>query len=120
MAEEPSKQQIAANLIRDDVTASLEKFFTTTRGFNRPEPFTGEPIANETHTAIVWEYSGVHTEPINGIRPTQREVTVRGVTIVDHTGKEPAFHRYIDWAEVMGQLGLTITGRPIATPPFDT
>jgi hypothetical protein len=120
MAENASKNQPAAELIGNDVTASLGKFFTATAGFRRPEPFAGEPISNDTHTAIVWEYTGVHTEPINGIRPTRREVTVRGVTIVDHSGKEPAFHRYIDWAEVMGQLGLTVTGRPTATPPFDT
>jgi hypothetical protein len=115
------RQQLATELIRTDVLGSLEQYFSPTEGFNVARPFaSAEPIANDSHTAVVWEFSGIHTGDFLGIKPTRRAVVIRGVTVVDHS-KEPAqFHRYVDWAEVMGQLGLSITGRPAVADPFDT
>jgi hypothetical protein len=116
----PEKEQATA-LIRDDVEKSLKRYFSPTDGFTIPEPFIGaQPIANQTHTAVVWEYAGVHTHAFHGIEATQRSVVVRGATIVDQSGETALFHRYIDWSEVMGQLGLAITGRPAVDAPFDT
>jgi hypothetical protein len=112
--------KLAADLIRDDVEQSLGRYFAPREGFNVPEPFNhAEPIANQSHTAVIWEYSGTHTGDFHGIKATQRDVIVRGATVVDHSKEPPLFHRYVDWAEVMGQLGLSITGRPAVDAPFD-
>lgn len=64
-------------------------------------------------TAVEWSYRGQHVGTLAGIRPTDRVVTVRGVTIVEQRdGKPPLFRRYVDWSEVMGALGVTATFRP--------
>ena len=101
-------------LVNDDVTAGLAEYFTPTQGFLPAAGFAeGEPISNGRHTAIVWEYHGRHTAAFQGVQPTGREVVIRGTTVVDVSRRSrPVFHRYVDWLDVMGQLGMTSTHRP--------
>ena len=116
-----TEKQQAMDLIREDVEQNLGRYFAPTEGFNIPEPFIrAEAIANQTQTAVVWEYSGVHTHEFHGLKATKQDVVVRGATIVDQSGETVLFHHYVDWSEVMGQLGLSITGRPAVDAPFDT
>ena len=49
-------------------------------------------------------------------RRTRRGVAVHGVTLVTPGGTDAQVEHHIDWAGVMGQLGMT-TGRPSATDP---
>jgi hypothetical protein len=87
-------------------------------GFVQPDGFESigdEPIADEQDrvVAVPWEWRGVHVEALLGVASTQRDVVVRGVTLV--TGEEGAelLHRYIDWADVLQQLGARVFGRPL-------
>jgi hypothetical protein len=111
--------QAAPTLVERDIVAGLADVFSPLEGFRAPHQFANvAPISNGTQTAVVWEYSVTHTGDFQGIRPTGREIVVRGVTIVDTSGDEPVYHRYIDWADVFAQLSLSTTGRPALDDPF--
>jgi hypothetical protein len=96
-----------------DVESGLGPFFEATDGFSVPTQFGMEPpITNGQMTAVVWQYAGRHSAEFQGVPATDRVVTIRGTTVVDHSGPEPLFHRYVDWLDVMAQLGLTANMRP--------
>ena len=114
----------ALELVESDVLAVLTEFFPPRDG----NGFTagpqsrdaGAPLSNGVHTAVVWEYTGVHEKPFAGIAATGAEVTFQAVTIVDHESDPPTLSRYIDWMSVMVQLGVPSFGRPVVagdTPP---
>ena len=111
--ETPDRDDSAAALVRDDIEAGLGGAFSGGDGFSIPGAFADlPPITGGARTAVVWEYHATHTDFFQGVGPTGRPVTIRGVTVVDRSGPQPLFHRYVDWLEVMGQLGLTSTHRP--------
>jgi len=108
------------SLVGGDVLRGLGDVFAPTEGFRVPHDFANKPpIANETQTAVVWEYAATHSGDFQGIRATGQPIVLRGVTIVEVVpDKEPVFHRYIDWADVFAQLNLSTTGRPAVEEPF--
>ena len=64
---------------------------------------------------VAWEWHGRH-EGLFGVDATGEPVIVRGVTLVDYVGgggDEPVLHRYVDWLDVMAQIGITVNPRPI-------
>lgn len=65
-----------------------------------------------TVAAVAWQWKGIH-RGLFGIAPTNEVVIVRGATLVAGTDEEPALHRYIDWLDVLGQIGMTVSPRPI-------
>ena len=56
-----------------------------------------------------------HVGPLQGTPATGREVTMRGVTVIDGRGADPQFSRYIDWLALYAELGAVT----IARPPVD-
>lgn len=77
----------------------------------RDDPITS---AEQTYTAIPWTWSGRNEGArLLGLDPTGRRITVRGMTIVRMVDDQPILHRYIDWLDVLGQMGVAIYGRPI-------
>src|SRR5665213_1161116 len=102
------------DLVAMDVEQGIGRYFAATDGFIPLPGFTESgPISNDRYTAQMWEYRGVHSAAFQGISATGNPVVVRGVTVVDgRDSNDPKFHRYIDWLEVMGQIGLTSTARP--------
>jgi hypothetical protein len=111
MPDTPSKS--ALTLVQADVEEAMRPFFPPTdRGFTVPKPFDeAAAITSGRFSAVVWEYYGAHQAEFQGVLPTGLPVVVRGATIVDH--ETEVFHRYVDWTDVMGQLGLTATMRPV-------
>lgn len=82
-------------------------------GFRVHPSFVDEAIESSRFTTVVWEYAGVHRRAFAGLAPTGRPVHINGVTLVEHAGGgRHLFHRYVDWAAVMGQLGLSASFRP--------
>ena len=75
----------------------------------------------QQYTVVPWMYSCVHAESVDdddedvgifkGMFPTGRPMTIRGVTFVDRSSGEPQYHRYIDWADALTQLGCTVSQR---------
>jgi hypothetical protein len=54
----------------------------------------------------------------NSIAPSGREVTVRGFTLMGVEERGFRVRRYIDWAGLFAQLGLTLNWRtPVASDP---
>jgi hypothetical protein len=117
-------EELATNLARIDVIHYLEQWFEPVgSAWQRSGSFIGRsadgPLATE------WTFEGRHVnESFNGIRATGQYVTVRGVTIAEPdphpTVGTPGVRvkRYVDWAGLFAQLGLTLNWRvPLPTEP---
>jgi hypothetical protein len=56
--------------------------------------------------------------PFNGIAPSDREVTVHGVSLMGVEDDQFMVRRYVDWVGVYAQLGLTLNWRtPVSSEP---
>ncbi len=81
--------------------------------FRIPEPFAGRGvITNGAFTAVPWEFSCRHVGVFQGAQPTERQLVIRGTTIVDTTRRRPLFHRYVAWSDVFAALGMAVSSRP--------
>ena len=65
---------------------------------------------------VEWIWTGRHDDDgldgaFNGIAPSGRDVTVRGVTLMGVEDDQFKLRRYVDWAGVFAQLGLTLNWR---------
>jgi hypothetical protein len=69
-------------------------------------------ITGGAFTAVEWAFDAQHIESFGGIPATNREVTIHGVTIVRQRGDNTTFRRYVDWAGLMSDLGVTASFRP--------
>ena len=114
MAPQPPPDLNLAELVELDIANGFESIFPAIGGFSIAEPFAGtDEVSNDRLGVVAWEWDGQDTLGFNGLFPTDKPVTVRGVTVVEQRGAEgPLFHRYIDWIGVVGQLGLAFVGRP--------
>jgi hypothetical protein len=106
------------DLVRKDVQSSFGAVFGARDDidedevFTVVEPFRGEEAVRTANVASVpWTFRCRHTGDFNGIFPTGRNLDIQGVTLVDFRGGEPLLSRYIDWAGVIAQLGLTVSAR---------
>jgi hypothetical protein len=97
-------------LVGEDITEGLRAMFEPTEGFRVRDAFE-EGIGDDVVAAVPWEYECAHTGDFQGVFPTGRAMRIEGLTIVDQRGEQPAFIRYIDWAAVFGQLGMTVSTR---------
>jgi hypothetical protein len=114
-------------LVAADSVAALSQWFTAARGGWREEADRWGLLGDNAYGAA-WVYEGDHDIPFafNGVPASGRPVTVRGFTLI---GPDPSrtdagvrFRRYVDWAGVFGQLGLTLNWRiplPKMPPPDD-
>jgi hypothetical protein len=112
MTPQPPLDNVASR-VEDDTTACFGEVFPSAEGFAVAEPFasTEGDVTNGTVSALAWTWSGRDTEGFNGLGPTGEKIVVRGVTVVEERAGELLFHRYIDWTDVAGQLGLGFVGR---------
>jgi hypothetical protein len=69
-------------------------------------------VADGGFATVRWAAECVDSSRDGNLR-TDRDVLVDGLTLVGPTGPEQLVAHYIDWAGVMGQLGMT-TSRPSA------
>jgi hypothetical protein len=101
-------------IVSDDVTAGLRDIFepngsnavTVAKAFSDTEV-----ISNKEIFAVPWSYRCRHTGDFHGVFPTGRYLEIQGVTFVDHRGGDTLLHRYVDWGGVVGQLGISVSGR---------
>ena len=109
------RDTLAEELVVRDVLLGLGDSFRSEEG----PKVTDATLTNGESTAVVWEYECEHTGLFQGLNPTGKRLTIRGITIVaDHRDdeKEASFSRNIDWAQVMTDLGMYASYRPtIAT-----
>jgi hypothetical protein len=123
---------VAHEAVAKDVAGVLGEFLT---GKFEPDRSIGESNWRSDSSeffAIRWRFMGRHTGNINGfghtkIRPTQNEVSVSGLTLVQNNKPGQVvgdldeilksgtlvFHRFIDWLAVFAQIGVLHLGRPM-------
>jgi len=114
--------QIAA--ARADTVPKVQSWFPARdAGFQVFREHSGPvgPVAVGTE----WSYQGDHSrdDTFNGMRATGKPIELRGYTIMSVGSDDPdgsaklQSRRYVDWAGLYGQLGLTIDWRvPVAAP----
>jgi SnoaL-like domain len=76
----------------------------------------------ENAAGVEWSWTGVHDDgpgagAFNTIAPSGRDVTMRGVTLMSVEDGRFQVRRYIDWAGLFAQIGLSLNWR---TPVSDT
>jgi hypothetical protein len=107
--------EFGLKVVEADSVAVLRQWFTAADGGWRTEaPRSG--LLGADAFGVAWEYDGIHDIPFafNGVPASNRPVTVRGFTLI---GPDPSgsgrvqIRRYVDWAGVFGQLGLTLNWR---------
>ncbi|HUQ40662.1 MAG TPA: hypothetical protein VM030_10960 [Acidimicrobiales bacterium] len=114
----------AAALVRRDVELALVEAFPADDdgGFRLVDVGGNDdrPLTNETATVVPWTWSGVHRGRTDLVpyAPTERPVTVEGVTVVtEGVEGEPEFRRFVDWLGALGQIGVSLTDRPVFDDP---
>jgi hypothetical protein len=108
----------ALAVARADCITYLRKWFTRTDGWQTVDERCGATGA--AGVAVEWTYRGVHDgeADFNGLSPTGRPVMVRGVTVTGIEKGRLKLHRYVDWAGVFAQLGLSLNWRvPVSSTP---
>ncbi len=124
-AQRPTLQAVIG-AVEADCKAGLAELVWVTDGFEARSPTSDadDPIGNSTHTVVSWSAPGIHgaedqprqvwdiDKPMRSqmIR-THRWVSVRGVTIVDHSNPDPAawtFERHVDWNGLASQIGVAM------------
>ena len=110
--------ELAIVVAEADTRPSLRSWFAAD-GIERTEteppwlavPERTGPIGPSS-VGVEWTWTGDHQdETFNGIAPTGRAVVVRGFTLFSVEDGGFAVRRYVDWAGVFAQLGLTLNWR---------
>jgi hypothetical protein len=102
-------------IIMEDLEAGFRGIFDA---LDRPSPvgvFAETEVGADDVSVLAWEWRVRHVGSLQGTPATGREVTVRGVTVIDGRGSDPQFSRYIDWLALYAELGAVT----IARPPVD-
>ena len=75
---------------------------------------------------VVWQATTEHVGEFQGVPPTGRTITVTGATHVSgfDPGEDPnrssaRFTRFVDWAVVLAQLGVTFNTKVMVAPRRD-
>ncbi len=66
-----------------------------------------EPLSNAVASAVPWVYVTTTTQVRLRGDPSTRTIEIHGLTIAQGDGDEAVFRRYVDWAGVWAQLGLS-------------
>jgi hypothetical protein len=100
-----------------DLTTGFEGVFETVEDVRAVGVFTDEAVGtvSEVASVLAWEWTVQHVGPLQGTPATLKELTVRGVTVIDGSGPRLTFSRYIDWMGLYAQIGAVT----IARPPVD-
>jgi hypothetical protein len=113
-----AENDFALAFARADAVTYLRKWFTPTQGWRTVEERSG--ASGGAGVAVEWAWDGVHDRPgtFNGLSPTGRPVTVKGVTMLGLEDGRVRVWRYVDWAGLFAQLGLSLNWRvPVSSAP---
>jgi hypothetical protein len=113
----------ARALCRADVEPHFAEWFTPVSGW-RAQPSFVIPTdragqASRASAAVEWEWHGRHDKnyTFNNTLATGTEVIVRGCTVMAFNEKDVLkVRRYIDWAGLFTQIGISVNWRVPAPP----
>ena len=82
----------------------------------------GEEVAmsNNLAAAVPWEYVARAPIQLRGLVVAEPQITIRGVTIVSGPEGSRVFSRYVDWAGVWAQQGVSSGRGEVGKPTFIT
>jgi hypothetical protein len=101
--------------VQANITTNVGHFFVAPPGsegiafsLNADVHPNSRTVVDPPFEIVSWEWVGVHARSFRGIPPTGRPVWFRGLTIAEEReGEELFFHQFIDWRQVILQLGMT-------------
>jgi hypothetical protein len=105
----------AVGLVQQAVAAGLgQAFDDRDGGFRVVEELLGDSFGDDDRVvAVPWELPCTHARRFLEIEATFVDLVIRGLTlVVENPDKGVLLHRYIDWAQVMSDLGMSMTFRP--------
>jgi len=120
-------QDVHVTLARADVLPRLLTWFTPRPDYGRDgweHHQESSGLVGSAWAVVEWTFAGTY-EPtrvdahnrevantsFNGLRALGQKVTLDGVTLVSVESALPQFRRYIDWAGLFAQLGLSLNWR---------
>jgi len=135
MFEDPHDAVLAVSL---DLTTGFAGTFagpeevTPVGRFRDQAVGTLSDLPSDLLSVVAWEWPVEHVGPLQGISATHRNLTLRGVTVIERainvTGREETvltegegegeietelvFSRYIDWLALYAELGAITIARP--------
>ena len=118
--ELPDAASNGQRAVQDVITHNLGRYFAPDPGGAVPFALNadlhpaGVPIGGGDREVVSWEFVGVHARSFRGVAATGRPVWFRGLTVLDRTQERVRYHHFIDWREVLIQLGIA----PEATRPL--
>src|SRR5262245_8511800 len=103
--------------INEDLKAGFGEVFETIEDARAVGVFADRSIGDGADTGnqvsvVAWEWQVRHMGYLNYLAPTGKEVTMRGVTVVDESTGERLYSRYIDWLQLYAELGAVAMVRP--------
>lgn len=99
-------------VVSRDLTGGFEGIFEGMDDLHAVGVFADEEVGADGVSVLAWEWPVRHVGSLQGTPATGRELTLRGVTIVDGRGDEVLFSRYIDWLALYAELGAVTIARP--------
>lgn len=119
--------------VRSDLVGAFDGIFETEgRGFETLEPFVERLVQGDGVSVLAWVWHVRHVGPIRRAVPerppdppdmdtldvqfipaTERSATIHGVTVIDESGGEAIFTRFIDWLGLYAELGAVTMARPL-------
>ena len=108
---------IAIEQVEADVRSALGEQLPDGEGFALDDDFAAwrdGPFANpeQTTMAVPWTWRG-RNGGLLGLDATNKEVLVRGLTVVEEGDGEFLCRRYVDWLPALEQAGILLFSRPI-------
>jgi hypothetical protein len=108
---------IAMEQVEADVRSAFTEQLPDGEGFQLDEEFDAwrdDPFQSSDTTKVVvpWTWSG-RNAGLLGLDATNREVVLRGITVIEEDGDGFLCRRYVDWLPAFEQAGLVMFTRPI-------
>jgi hypothetical protein len=125
----PDHKQLL-EIIDRDIREGIGKVFTPTGPVRLQRAFADVTLPDAKVSFVPWEYDAVHDQPMHaamadgheqmthehGGSPmapaTHKQFTIAGVTVVDARTRTVTLHRFVDWANVLGNVGMHMSMRP--------
>jgi hypothetical protein len=110
---------VGVAIARADAVPRFRTWFTEQEGWRSNDERSG--AIGPASVGVEWQFSGVHDKDLafNGLAASGRAIEIRGYSIVGADGGKLNVRRYIDWAGLFGQLGLSVNWRiPLPAEPY--
>jgi hypothetical protein len=117
-------------IVDRDIREGIGKVFTPQGDVRLQSAFTGVTLPDATVSFVPWEYDARHDQPMNTtaagaggmlthdgegppiVAATNKTFTMVGVTVVDARQSAVRLHRFVDWANVLANVGMGVSMRP--------